>query len=460
MAQLLVWSGVYSFIANILIGELVLIRNPKDKTNRLFMLFSLMVGSWSIGSTFENIIGNPAIALNMLRLNYVFGVWLPPVYLQFINSFLPGSHRSVLLKPGYIISAVLTPFLLTPYFIPGLRLMAPYHYYISRPGPIYYVFFVFFSVFMLEILRLSFSALRLQHHPYRHTFLYIAFANLLAIFAGFEYFSRVFGFLNSPPLDDFILIAYVLVLAFAIARHRLFDADALVDLFRKERLAAIGLIAASINHEIKNPLYAIKNSIDTSLDRIKAGGPLDSEILKRAGDQADRIFNIIQSINRFVKPASLHVKDQKASLESALSAVMDFIYPEIKLKGIKVLKEIPPGFPTLSCSQYDLESLLFNLIMNACQCLSTDGVIKVTAHEMNGSLRIEISDNGPGIDSEIQPQIFEPFFTSGKEDGKGLGLYIAKRLIERYKGKIRLESEKGKGTKFILEFKAASQAIR
>src|SRR5262245_48817380 len=99
----LIISGALSFLTNLAIGWFVYSRNPKNRTNKLFALFSLMVSGWSVGSFLENVIPDRGLALTVLRFNYLFGVWLPPIYIDFVYSFTSLTKgRRLILTCGYI----------------------------------------------------------------------------------------------------------------------------------------------------------------------------------------------------------------------------------------------------------------------------------------------------------------------------------------------------------------------
>lgn len=222
----LIISGAISFVANLLIGLFVYFKNPRSRLNAFFALFSLMVSGWSVGSFLENVIPDRSLALTVLRTNYLFAVWLPAFYVHFVYSFSTITPvRRQVLRIAYAVSAALTAVLYTPLFIRDLRVLQsqPYQFLISSPGPIYYVFFAYFGVSTCEVLRTTLREAKLNSGRRRLQFRYLTVANAIAIAAGFEYFFRVFGFLKSPPWDDYILVIYLLVLAYAMARHHLMD---------------------------------------------------------------------------------------------------------------------------------------------------------------------------------------------------------------------------------------------
>ena len=247
-------SGLYSFLANLAIGLFVFFKNPRNSVNVLFALFSLMVSGWSVGTFLENVTADKQTALWVLRANYVFAVWLPSIYVHFVYAWTGTATKvdRIKLKAGYLASILFTPFVFSPWFIPRLQLIAHDKFFISFPGPLYYLFFLFFSAGMCEVLAHTIFRLNQYSGNQRTQIKYLTLANAIAIFAGFEYFSRVFGLLKSPPLDDYILVIYLLVLAYAIVRHQLLDIQVIIkrtfifSVILTSALAAVSILAQVI----------------------------------------------------------------------------------------------------------------------------------------------------------------------------------------------------------------------
>ena len=131
---------------------------------------------------------------------------------------------------------------------------------------------------------------------------------------------------------------------------------------------------------------------------------------------------------------------------------------EFELEKIEFTKNIPKSIPGFNANRRDIEQILFNLIVNACQAMKENpggrahSKIEITAAQNNGHVNVLIKDTGPGISEDRLKRIFEPFYTT-KGEGTGLGLYITKQLVEKNGGKISVKSKVGQGTTFNLEFK-------
>lgn len=455
-----IWSGLFASIANLSIGWLVLFKDRGNKINRLFFLLSLSIAGWCLGSFLENIISNKALALYILRVNYFFGVWTPPLYLHFIYALAGDAEKRQGIRYLYWASAFFALMIFTPWFIPNIQTIAM-GFRISYPGFIYYAFFCFFAFSMLRVIAFTFTQLRKKISATNTMFQLVATANCLAILAGFEYFSRVFGLFNSPPLDDFILVLYVLILTVAIIRHKLFDVAAIAEIVQEARLAALGMMAASLNHELRNPLYVAKGRLETQLDAI------DRKIFPTAIEEAEQSKAVIQSslhhidramdiVIRFtdmMKGRSAEALRENVILTDVVTDVLALAASELKVKDIYCSHSIS-GDISLFIVRRDLEEVLFNLLVNACHALKQkpkDRQIELAAEVKDEKVIIKIKDNGHGIPAGAQDKLFSPFYTT-KEEGTGLGLFIVKLLTERNRGKITCQSQPGSGTEFRLEF--------
>ena len=186
-----IWSGVISLAANVTVGIFVLSRNPSDKRNRLFCLFSFLVSGWSVGSSLANMLSDQALALWILRLNYLCGMWVPSVYVHLAHSLNQDTpSKSLKRKIFYAASIIFSVLVLTPYLIAGLVPIRTTTFLITKPGPAYHFFFAFFTICTGEVIFQILMGLRGKVGLEKKQFKYLAVANLLAIFAGFEYFLR------------------------------------------------------------------------------------------------------------------------------------------------------------------------------------------------------------------------------------------------------------------------------
>jgi two-component system NtrC family sensor kinase len=287
-------------------------------------------------------------------------------------------------------------------------------------------------------------------------------------------FLPAYGF-PLPQYGVFLLPVYPFALSYFIMRHGMFDIEQLAQAAHRDKLMAIGVLAASINHEVRNPLYVIKGLAESCLERQKEGifpskeKALESsnDAMRRTMDQADRAMDIIKRLSMFAKAGiDSEIKFESVKIAAVLEDILPLIRYELAAHNIALTRDIPPNIPDVRADRRYLEEILFNLIVNACQAIKEtgkQGEIKVTArtdqhpvsklyeHEVRHRVLVEVADNGPGIPTDKLAHVFRPFYTT-KEEGAGLGLYITQQLVEKIKGRIDVRSEVGVGTTFTLFF--------
>jgi len=202
---------------------------------------------------------------------------------------------------------------------------------------------------------------------------------------------------------------------------------------RNERLVAIGQVAASMAHNIKNPLAVIKSSSEI-IKRISKNEDKDQEdAMTRMNNAIDRISHQIEDVLNFVRITPLDIKPVNINsiLESSVKAL------EIP-KNISI--ELPKNDYMLECDVRKLEVVFINLILNGSQAIGQNtGKITIKSSQVDGELVIEVQDSGPGIPDEIMTKIFEPLTTS-KQRGTGLGLSTCKNIIEQHRGTIMVKN--------------------
>ncbi len=241
------------------------------------------------------------------------------------------------------------------------------------------------------------------------------------------------------------------------------NAQLLTEAAQAERRAAIGTMAAGINHEIGNPLNIMQTKIQ--LFKIaRSKGLLQNksteEILNQAEESLDeclkqlgRISEITRKLSNFAKP-SKEFKPQLVSIPNEIDEVLAVIGHDLELERISIEKTFSSDLSKILADKQEVQQIFFNLMRNAGQAIEGAGTISVSAlNTTNNKVHIEIQDTGKGIPEDKIHRIFEPFFTTkGPNKGTGLGLSIVRQLVWRNKGEISFRSQPGVGTTFILEF--------
>lgn len=220
---------------------------------------------------------------------------------------------------------------------------------------------------------------------------------------------------------------------------------------RQEKLASLGVLAAGVAHEIRNPLTAIKLRLFTLRGELTASS-VEAEDVDVIADEIDRLDRIVNDFLRFARPA-----DPKLEILSAatpLSEVHALMVDELAQRRISLTLDLRTD-AKIAADPSQLKQVLLNLVRNAVESIKQSGTITLRARAGTGIVRgkrkrcvfLETEDTGPGIPPDIQKHLFDPFFST-KETGTGLGLSIAASIIERHRGVLKFETHSEGGTTF------------
>ncbi|WP_317987781.1 GAF domain-containing protein [Hyalangium gracile] len=218
-------------------------------------------------------------------------------------------------------------------------------------------------------------------------------------------------------------------------------------LVQRERLAALGELAAVVAHEVRNPLGAIFNSVSYIRRLIGTSNPA-LPLVEIVAEEADRLNRIVDDLLHFARPPSpspTPIPLRKLLEDSVRSALTD------ATGKVEVEWDLEADVPVLVDERMIRQAFL-NLALNAVQAMPQGGTLRVGVCRATGprpEVQVEFTDTGTGIHPDLRSRIFEPFFTT-KAKGTGLGLAIVKRIVESHAGRVTLESEPGQGTTFRL----------
>ncbi len=228
-----------------------------------------------------------------------------------------------------------------------------------------------------------------------------------------------------------------------------------LQLINSEKMASLGQLVAGVAHEINTPVASIKsnNSIIAKLiSQIEQEDlrQMFSEINSIDSEAIQRISNIVVSLKKFVRLDESEL--QEANINKELDLTLDLIRHETKNK-IEVVKNYG-DIPVVKCYPNMLNQVFTNILVNACQAIDGSGKIVITTEYNCGNLYVKIKDNGKGISKENLNKIFTAGFTTkGVGVGTGLGLAISQKIIDKHGGNIKVLSESGIGTEFIITIK-------
>jgi len=236
--------------------------------------------------------------------------------------------------------------------------------------------------------------------------------------------------------------------AMAISRALLSQGlkDKAHQVMQAEKLAAIGEMAASFVHEIRNPLGIILGSVETLNKNVSES--VRREMLEFIVEEAERINDMLTNFLDFAKPKAPAFRE--VDVKEVLEKTVELISGTAREQKVKISREYPEESVSLYVDPEQIREALVNLELNALEAMPTGGALKVSLMpDQGGGVIIRIRDTGVGIPPGAEAKIFDPFFTT-KERGTGLGLSIVYRVVKNHGGTISVERNDGKGTTFIL----------
>ncbi len=235
----------------------------------------------------------------------------------------------------------------------------------------------------------------------------------------------------------------------------------------RDRLAALGEMAAAIAHEVKNPLAGIEVMAGL-LKRQLTGSPDAQNVLADIIKEAKMANVIVQEVLAFVRPLRLQVED--IAVADVIRDAMTMADSHASLKReVEVCIDLPEALRPIQGDPHQLRQIFTNLLTNAFEAMGGVGTVDITAVAIDGddeggsaehgtgpTILITISDNGPGIPPEVVDRIFSPFFTT-KPQGSGLGLAIVRKIVDAHDGRIDVGERAGGGTVFRVTLPVRSQ---
>jgi len=224
-------------------------------------------------------------------------------------------------------------------------------------------------------------------------------------------------------------------------------------LIQAEKLSSLGQMSASIAHEINNPLAGVlvyAQLLAKKLSRDTLTKQVGLEYLGKMASEVDRSSRIIRNLLDFARPSEPKLGD--VDINKVIEDALTLVDHRAELGHVGLIKELYPNLPTVYADYDQLRQVLVNLTLNAIQATPSGGWVTVhTQPAENGALKVEVKDTGSGISKENTGKLFTPFFTTKeKGQGVGLGLAVAKSIIEKHCGTIDVESKEGKGTTFTI----------
>ena len=244
-----------------------------------------------------------------------------------------------------------------------------------------------------------------------------------------------------------LLVAFLYVLRL-LHRTRLQEAQAQMD----DRLAHVGALAAGLAHEIRNPLNVLSMNLQMLEEEIASGAATDGgdarTYLTALQGEIRRLSNLVNNFLSYARPTQPRFETK--DLNRILREICLFVKPEFEVRSLTLRQDLTPYLPPVDLDEALLRQAVMNILINATQVLKPGGKVTVQSRVgPQGEAIVAIEDDGPGIRPEDLEKIFEVFYST-RGGGTGLGLAIVSRVMEAHGGSIRVESEPGKGARFIL----------
>ncbi|RKH36426.1 ATP-binding protein [Corallococcus sicarius] len=224
-----------------------------------------------------------------------------------------------------------------------------------------------------------------------------------------------------------------------------------------EKLASIGQLAASVVHEINNPMTAVATYADALLQRSRmtpGANPADQEKLRKILESSHRILRFTRDLVSYARPAQ--DRPEQVSLNAVVDMAVGFCEHVVSQARVTVHREYSGDVPPLAAVRANLVQVFVNLITNACHAMTPGGQVHLSTAQEGQEAVVRVRDTGTGIDPRNLSRIFEPFFTTKPEGrGTGLGLSICQGIVENHGGRLTVESTLGQGTTFTVRLPLA-----
>jgi signal transduction histidine kinase len=226
------------------------------------------------------------------------------------------------------------------------------------------------------------------------------------------------------------------------------------ELAERERMAQLGQMAASVSHNLRNPLSSMKTVLQVQLEN--PGLPLDvRRDCALVVEQIDRMSAKLTQLLRYAKPS---VNGDRVAAVNLTKQTVALFGRDAERRNVRLESEYPVGEVSVLASEDALSEVLSNLIVNAIEAQPEGGRLRVSLWPKGDRLEVVVEDDGPGISPELRAKIFQPYFTT-KASGTGLGLSIVARRVDEMNGTVACESpvRNGKGTRFRLSLPLARE---
>jgi len=228
-----------------------------------------------------------------------------------------------------------------------------------------------------------------------------------------------------------------------------------------QRASYVGLLASRLAHEIRNPLNAMNMNLQMLEEELQAQSePLGQdprELLESTKSEVKRLARLVDNFLSYARPSTPRLEPR--DLNALARELVRLLDADFRQHGVQLVLDLEPLLPHVESDETQLKQAMINLLVNARQVLGEGGIVTLkTRAGSRGEVVLEVQDNGPGVPPDARERIFEVFY-SGRGGGTGLGLPIAKQIVERHGGTIELAATDGPGTTFRIRLPRAQRAV-
>jgi signal transduction histidine kinase len=218
-------------------------------------------------------------------------------------------------------------------------------------------------------------------------------------------------------------------------------------------------LVANVSHELKTPITAIRAHLENVLDGVEAPDPATLQVMLTQTERLSRLIDQLLELSR-LESGELPLRREEVELAPLVSQVLSEIEVARSDRGVEVSSDVPADLPAIEADRERVHQVLFNLLDNALRFTPNGGSVTVSAERHDSSVEVRVADTGVGISPEHLPRLFERFYRadparSRDDGGTGIGLAIARSVVEAHGGHITAESEPGAGAAFTFDLPAA-----
>lgn len=243
--------------------------------------------------------------------------------------------------------------------------------------------------------------------------------------------------------------------AFTRMRDRLRETQR--TLLESERLATIGRMAGSISHDLRHPLTAVLANAEFLADSDLSKAQRE-ELYQEIRVAVDRLTDLVDSLLELSRPAHA-LAPARVAVEHSLMRAVELIRTHAEFQTVRIAIEDPSG-AEVRVDTRKLERAIYNLVLNSCQAVQgKNGKVAIRVSQLEDRVELRFCDDGPGVDTSIRQKLFQPFVSLGKENGSGLGLTIAQKIVQDHGGSLELESSSPGATVILMVLPAVAPQV-